>query len=282
VRSTARAVAALLLILAAGCGGSGGSTTTTPKSSEPVTPPPPAANPEAVLDHYLCYGIFRKEPNDDFKLPNKKIELTDQFAEKATVKIRERAYLCNPVTKNHKKPPFPQAHLVCYALRSSTSPIVRVRISNQFDPAVKGKQEYQVKLRRELCVPSGKTTDLEATPPIPQDVDHFVCYSAAFTGLHTTVKLSDQFVKEPTTSAIRELTTHCNPTDKLIDSEEKATRKHPEAHLPCYRANLDLPVKDPESVKIANQFETAIILVSVDSPERLCVPSTKAMIPNPN
>lgn len=268
------AVAMLALAtVAAGCGGGGESGGTRQDEKKPAPPEPP--KPEAVLGHYLCYNIF---PSEGFRPPAKKIEVTDQFEREVAVKIRARGVLCNPATKNGKKPPFHDAHLVCYELRSAGTPVFRVRVSNQFDPAIEAKQEYDVAIRRELCVPSGKAFGVDKPPGIPGDVDHFVCYEAALPDLKILVKVSDQFREKPEKASITRIERHCNPVDKAIDGEQRAKRKHPDAHLVCYYA--DLLSKDFVNVTILNQFETARISVDED-PRWLCLPSTKKVVPKP-
>ena len=90
-----------------------------------------AENPENVLDHFLCYTL---DPEPKFTPPTARIQVTDEIGKK-TVKVQDRAFLCNPVTKTHGAKTFPQihsnAHLVCYDVEP-TSAGKDVLIINQF------------------------------------------------------------------------------------------------------------------------------------------------------
>jgi hypothetical protein len=75
-------------------------------------------NPETVLNHYLCYPI----DNKGFR-PPQNVQVADQFLNglKREIKIIRRDSIWMPVQKNHKKRPFPEAHLVCYIVEERES-----------------------------------------------------------------------------------------------------------------------------------------------------------------
>src|SRR5215469_5672291 len=135
-------------------------------------------NPETVLNHYLCYPI----DNEEFRPPHG-LQVADQFLNglKRPIKVFRRDSIWMPVKKNHKAPRFPEAHLVCYVVEEPKSLRKWVRMFNQFDfETPKGKQNMEAQLLVGLCLPTGKTLKLDdRPPPIPENVDHFLCYSTA-------------------------------------------------------------------------------------------------------
>jgi hypothetical protein len=233
-------------------------------------------NPETVLNHYLCYPI----DNDGFRPPHG-VEAADQFLNdlKRPITILRRDSLWIPVTKNHKKHPFPEAHLVCYVAEEPKSIRKWVRMSNQFDfETPYGEQNMEAQKLIGLCVPTGKSLKLDdRPPPIPDNVSHFLCYSTQGVLNTFPVNLDDQIYTTPTKFTVRPPDRLCNPADKFVDGKP-SPRQNNDAHLVCY------PVTPPpgfkaQKVLIHNQFETA--RVTIEQPNRLCVPSLKQLLPGP-
>lgn len=242
-------------------------------------PEPLEYNPETELDHMLCYEAA-SEPG--FTAPG--VVLFDQFEIKDDKPaVGKRTLLCNPVEKNrtnHKtKWLHEHAHLVCYNIPTSAFEKA-VIITNQFDE--KPGRTVQIKSAYVLCLPTGKSKDVEKQPEIPaaKDLDHFKCYnldSDRFP-LAEKLKLRDQFVKGLFDVGGRAAL--CNPVDKTAlpkkpdEKEQKFPRQHRDAHLVCYAVKPDGDAKvPPQTVRIHNQFEDSVI--TTGALKYLCVPSTK-------
>lgn len=273
--ATRLAIAVVVTNLAlAGCGGDGSGTTPTTAPS-----PAPKAPQERALDHYLCYQIEFDDQTIGLKKPEA-LELVDQFAlADPKVVLEVRAELCNPVVKNgHGSKDGP--HLVCYAIRGPEAK-KKVRISNQFDPAL-GQREYSVDVPTRLCLPSGKSKVLgPPSPPAIPTLDHFKCYRLrrkAQANESVRAKLSDQFLPAPQEVKFFDASSLCNPTDKSVDKTPKAKRKRPDDHLVCYP--IDAPRFEGREALITNQFEKAKgQVIGLVQPRILCVPSKKTVLP---
>lgn len=96
--------------------------------------------------HFECYSVdHHPEPREDII-----VSLSDQFAEVKT-RLGDITRICTPVDKNREGMLDPELHLVCYEILDPHVPDLPVLTSNQF-----GESQLQVRVARELCVPSNK------------------------------------------------------------------------------------------------------------------------------
>lgn len=246
-------------------------------------PPPP--NPEAVLDHFLCYLVTPAV----VLVPE--VILKDQFTaegkEKA-ITVGKRSMLCNPVEKafgDHKaQRKKPEAHLVCYEIPPDDTLAPAVAIQNQFHRQPLG---FQAGVARLLCLPSGKSRT-QSPPSIPPGLDHFKCYvpQQMVNVNNFAVGLHDQFLRKNFTVAF--VIALCNPVQKTVLPPDIAQRQQRRggvdeairaapllnggAHLVCYGLE---PIEEvDEQVLITNQFERGAAITARRT-QMLCVPSTK-------
>jgi hypothetical protein len=227
-------------------------------------------DPEAVLDHFLCY-------TGSSPLTPRSAVLSDQFMSDQTVLLGNADLLCNPVAKTvdgHITPiKFPQAHLICYALEHGPVPPRNVRVTNQFGVGRTVNTGPGI-TRSRLCVPSLKS---ELSPPTgspPEDVlSHFRChelFTDPFTDVSKPVGVRDQFVdtqivvNTPSTPVLV-----CNPATKTVGGVVSPAL-HPFAHLACYSVSFSPTVN--RTAFIRNQFGDATAFFQRPM---LCVPSLK-------
>lgn len=118
---------------------------------------PTAKNPHGFpddLDHFKCYRAAGKPVNET-------VDLRDQFHSEPGVRVFRPYLFCNPVEKVHRGvlTPIrhPEAHLVCYLMRSPDFPPRTVLTFNQF-----GSETQNVFRPDLLCVPSRKLAWNEA------------------------------------------------------------------------------------------------------------------------
>lgn len=242
-----------------------------------MPPPPPVANPEHVLDHYLCYFVVETQ----FE-PPPGVTLKDQFDRKPTAAtFVEREYVCNPVEKivDSRQYPIkrPDAHLVCYRFdRRPTDGVVRVK--NQFDRWFQFRgQKLNIEETWMLCLPSEKRETRSEEPKIPPDLDHFKCYRVKPTDeTQENVILHDQFLDGP--SDVTNSQFLCTPTEKWYKGKHTGIA-HPEAHLVCYFVHA--PVFKQRQRFVSNQFETNVLLTPRQNPPVLCLPSRKRVLTPP-
>jgi hypothetical protein len=149
-------------------------------------------DPEAVLDHFFCYGA-----NIQHTTAPPPVVLSDQFITGDTVQPSNVGLLCNPVEKTvngHTTPiQHSEAHLVCYQLPEREFPNRLLRLENQFGEhlAELGGSNFSL-----LCVPSLKSELAPPTGDPPESVlSHFRCYPTNYLLRPgpTLVGLSDQF-----------------------------------------------------------------------------------------
>jgi hypothetical protein len=234
----------------------------------------PSYNPEKVLDHYLCYEIVAPR-----LLPKPiPLQIIDQFSYSppAPAVVASRNLLCNPVNKNNAGVRYPEVHLLCYDLAPVAKPSVRY-VANQFT-SEEGSELHIVK-EAFLCLPTGKTKDLEirpGDPEAPRAVDHFKCYTVQPTrAVDRVVTLGDQFNKYLRRKVLAPVLL-CNPAEKVIRDEQHGPMLNNLAHLVCYQL---YPAPRPWAaripVRIRNQFEEDARLTVYSQPRLLCAPSTK-------
>jgi len=221
-----------------------------------------APPPMATLDHFLFYDM--KLSKGAAKLPKfGPVRLEDQFGV-LMVDVSKGKRLGLPADKNGEGIHDEITHLFEYPVKLSKDepkfqPLADVQIDNQC-----GSFTVTVKKPRSLLLPTGKSLDPGAQPPIPNSaVDHFLCYDAkvqkkdaAGNPLPTfpkgvQVDLSDQFRNQSLRYDLKKITKLCNPVDKsgnptILSGPNKgdpfpitpASINNPEDHLVCYQANL--------------------------------------------
>jgi hypothetical protein len=121
------------------------------KSLDPLALPPALTNP--TVDHFQCYKVKRSKGSPKFqKILGVKVQ--DQFGT-ATLDLLKPIRLCAPANKRNEDPSAPQHpfHLLCYKTKNSAFGMEQTFTNDQFGPA----QPLLIH-RRELCVPSTKTT----------------------------------------------------------------------------------------------------------------------------
>jgi len=215
---------------------------------------------QPALEHFKCYTVTPT------RFENRTVQLTDQFGQRHA-KVTDRARLCNPAQKGIEPFVNRRAHLVCYDI---TGPDLNtaVAVRNQF-----GSQRLLVHDPETVCVPSKKRVLGNSFRPIRVPIDHFQCYNVEpLTSLQRVgelgrVLVTDQFGhKRVTIGAAVQL---CTPVDK-----DGSQIQHPVSHLVCYQiAGAEVNVR----VEVKNQFERKKI--KAISPELLCVPSSKVLVP---
>jgi hypothetical protein len=262
----------LLCLAAAACGRSSssgaGTTTGAVGATSAVVTRPTVSSPrdsvEKTLSHYACYPIIRSSG----PVPAG-VTLKDQFNPKFLPANQiERDELCTPVSKNGSARADTVTHLLCYRIAKVTTR-KDVWITNQFDSVA----SLRVDGSRSMCLPSNKSRNADAPPrePAAGGVDHFKCYSVlGGRDVNKTVTLVDQFGKKE--KLIGKAIRLCNPTEKRVGNQPKATIAHPNAHLTCY--TLSGGEADTTTVLYRNQFGRGNIFLRLD-PRILCVPTIK-------
>ena len=230
-----------------------------------------------LIDHFKCYLSFG--------LVNPQtVTLEDQFG-RADAVVTQPLRFCNPVEKlrfeTGQFTPIrhPFAHLKCYRIDSLGAFTPRdVDVTNQF-----GAERFKVVQPDSLCVPTQKLfvdgIEEPIGPPPESELDHFKCYRVASSPRFLTVGLRDQFDfpgGPPTAFPVLQATELCNPVEK-VHNGQVFPRKFPDVHLTCYFVQDVTPRF--HDVEARNQFggETLRTLEA----ERLCVPSTKEVVPPP-
>jgi hypothetical protein len=234
-------------------------------------------DPEAVLDHFLCY-------NGGWAAPPRSAVISDQFVSDQPVQVLNGFMFCNPVEKtlDGETTPIqhPEAHLACYTITHEAVPSRTVSLLNQFGESSGGTFQRTLS---PFCVPSLKS---ELGPPLgdpPEDVlSHFRCYTLLSVSVDPvppprTVGVRDQFgptqveVSTPWAPSFV-----CNPATKVVDGVT-----HPAlyafAHLACY--SLAPQASATRTIFIRNQFGDAS--AALQQPTLLCLPSLKDGGPPP-
>ncbi len=235
-------------------------------------------------DHYLSYLL-------DKSINPISIVLSDQFIKPTDFKLVSIERLLNPVKKIHDgisfNPKNPNLHYLAYRFQSAASFVPRtVLIQNQFETrnitAVKplylltpsGKKKTGIPIERILStVPPFMADKLIASivPPVPQNVNHYLCYDVEPYDLGTGVFLTDQFqTRQFEVIRPRYL---CNPAEKTHDGKvyKIADEKN---HLMCYEVIPHNPVNRPV---IANDQFGIKSLKAVQT-EEICLPTIKTLL----
>ena len=218
---------------------------------------------EAVLSHFACYPI--RQSNG--RIPNN-VALRDQFARQfRPANAPRREEFCTPTIKNKSPRADSTTHLLCYRI-TSTDSVKAVWITNQFEDNAR----FRVLSAHSLCLPTNKSLDENPPRPPGNGVDHFKCYSlGGGQGIDKDVLLQDQFGtwEKRAIVAVR----LCNPSEKRVEGQQRATIRNPRAHLVCYRMT-SVDTRDTVRASYRNQFGNGFVLLTKD-PKVLCVPSVK-------
>jgi hypothetical protein len=213
------------------------------------------------LDHFQCYRV---DPGSAFK--PRTVNLLDQFG-RSRATVAQLTTLCAPVRKNNGQVRNRLAHLACYPIRSTPAfQARRVFITNQFEKATR----VVVSRPNQLCLPSGKSIPPNRPRPV-KGLDHYQCYLAkpAKALKPRRVLLVDQFGKSRPT--VVRLVNLCAPVRK-----NRVVVKNTRDHLACYQLRPAGQFR-PRRVLIVNQFGNAGLTVA--TPQTLCVPSLKRVVP---
>ncbi len=215
-------------------------------STKQIVPPEP--------DHYQSYPVLPGGGGLDGPI----VQIDDQFGSQIT-DLGSPIRFHVPVDKNSEGIDDPISHHTCYDIEDGVAG-PQVISTNQF-----GVQPLTLGVPESLCVPTEKLIN-----PGLVDADHYKCYQATGAQVDIGVTLQDQF--QGRTTLVVEPKLFCNPADKNGEGIDD-----PLNHLTCYRTN---PLgQAPGLIPISNQFVAGDQL-TLDSPDLLCVPSTKA-VPEP-
>jgi probable HAF family extracellular repeat protein len=225
----------------------------------PTDAPPPVA----AADPFKCYRVAE---NGRRTFQRRYVTLDDQFGS-SNAQVLVPNELCAPVSKNQEPSTNPDAHLLCYKIRSDARRESRlVTDEDQF-----GTEELRVSGPAQLCLPAVKNDEGAANE------NHYQCYRARGNppiGPFQAV-LSDQF--ETKVTDLTGTSLHCNPVAKhdLDSSDYNGVIPYPGRHLKCYDI-ADAPGQAPfrgATVTTADQFGT--LSLSVGTPTRFCEPACK-------
>jgi uncharacterized repeat protein (TIGR01451 family) len=249
------------------------------------------------VDLYKCYQADNKE-----KFKQQTVTLKDQFGTE-TVKVTDVDQLCNPASMDNSRITQPNAHLVCYTIKSSSSgkeddndksdnskssnsksdnnksdsqygsssndsqhgsKQIAVEVRNAF-----GTQKLKVKKAVRLCNPAAKSLTNRDPGAVPARVDHYKCYSVDGKSDKRKVTLTDQF--GTSRSVVDDPVTLCNPVDK-----NGSGIRQPTQHLVCYaiKGNDD----DDKHLTAFTRDQFGLLTLKVKQAETLCLPSTKRVL----
>ena len=169
------------------------------KSLDPNKLPEPLTDP--VVDHFQCYKAKRSKGSPKFqKILG--VNVQDQFGT-ATLDLLKPIRLCAPANKNGEDPTAPQHpfHLLCYKTKNSAFGMKQAFTNDQF-----GSAQPLLIHRRELCVPSTKSTGSSTTTTTP------VTTTTSSTGPITTTTTSSTSTTVTTTTTTTSSTTTTSTT----------------------------------------------------------------------
>jgi hypothetical protein len=244
-----------------------------------------------LLDHFKCYtAAVAKAAKGQPPIPTftpHQVTLEDQFETKLTNVLRPLA-VCAPADKNDEGVIDSNTHLEAYQIADNKTPVQprfvpqRNTVSNQLGTLVINSTKVD-----RLLVPTSKALGVvPPSPPDPENVDHYKCYTITVakapkgqppfpTFTPITVTVEDQFGTRVVT--LTRPIRLCNPVEK--NNEEI---KNPDNHLMCYSAVIaktvpPQPLFPKTRVALANQFGTEVLDLTVQAD--VCVPSVKGPAP---
>jgi len=217
------------------------------------------ARAKLPVDHYACYTAQLAGG------AHPTVKFANQFAS-GSLLVGQTTTLCAPADKNASGIINRVAHLTCYAVSHVDAAMKNhvVDITNQFGTL----RMTVVNPPQSLCLPSGKSVASTTVPPVPTNLDHYLCYRVAPSGhfQQLVVTVKDQFgTSKDTVLAPVSL---CLPTSKNGGTIRQRT-----VHLLCYL------IKSPTNGKpviVHNQF--GVLRGTVANRTRLCVPSLKKVV----
>jgi hypothetical protein len=185
------------------------------------------------------------------------VQIEDQFGSQTTDLGAPIRFLV-PADKNDEGIADPISHLTCYQITDGIAG-PDVISTNQF-----GAQTLALGDPDSLCVPTEKLIS-----PGVVDLDHYKCYVASGAQIDLGVTILDQF--QGRSALVIEPKLFCTPANKNGEGIDDAIN-----HLTCYSTT---PVGQPPGlIPISNQFIAGDQLELL-SPDLLCAPSTKQLIP---
>lgn len=206
-------------------------------------------------DHYLSYRV---EPRT---LPTP-ILVGDQFILQLQAEAFVLERLLNPVRQDGSAYTDSTAHLDWWRITPNPTVGQRVAVINKF-----GQGVWDIRQLEFLLAPSRKNEP--AGIPLPDNINHFLCYSAVGPLPDATVRLEDQF--RQLTLTVGPPRFFCNPCRKRHDPREYPI-VDPELHLAVYEV---LPPTFTAPVFLYDQFGQFQTPVISGPPEYLFVPSFK-------
>jgi hypothetical protein len=204
------------------------------------------------LDSFLCYKA--KPTQGAATFTPSALTLVDAF-ESGEAQVVKPVALCNPADVDGGAIEDAETHLAGFQIKSLEKHVKQTGV--QVETALGTLSLDTVKADR-LLVPSAKSLEGPAIPPVDPPVDHFKCYKAKVSkgtpkfpkGVQVTV--ADQFDGTARTLDVKKPTKLCLPVDKNGEGIQS-----PDALLVCYSAK---PAKGQAKhakrtgVSVANQF----------------------------
>ena len=250
----------------------------TSESKKPLTSFSLASN--FCAGDYLGYKV--REGDDKFQaLP---AFLRDQFV-KGDYRVENPDRLYTPADKefpphqaNLKDVADQITHLKRYRVKGNKVLVKQVLVdSEQFGKfVVTAKGPYRVLVPTQKALPKNVFTAVP--PPLPGNVDHYLCYRILKGQVNKKVSLADQFGISD--YKVKELKWLCNPVEKTIVGSDGTSHtikiQHPDRHLLCL--DVEGPKQDV-TVLTKNQFGVEVLRVK--EPRELCVPASKTLATSP-
>jgi len=221
------------------------------------------------LDSFLCYKAKPTRGAPTFSPPA--LTLVDAIESHQTRVVKPVA-LCNPADRDGGGIDDAETHLSGFQIKSLVKHVKQtgILVENQI-----GTLSLDTVKEDRLLVPSAKSLEGPAVPPVDPPVDHFKCYKAKVskgtprfpTGVQVTV--ADQFDGTARTFDVKKPTKLCLPVDKNGEGIQR-----PDELVVCYSAK---PAKGQPrhakrtGVSVANQFGSGQL--DTRKEDVLCVPS---------
>lgn len=242
-------------------------------------------------DHFLSYPF-----NTLIELPERTVNLDDEFIDESNFTVGNGLRLLNPATKYHRgkilKPETPNTHYIAVEVTPEDVldflPNRDLLVFNQFqthtisipDDLVIGDDDNPV---MELLVPSVKEScpggdcvgdDCDGCFP---DGDHYLCYELDGEENHCpfgVLSFKDQFINSRLVDRIVPKRI-CNPVRKTFNDESTSFNGAETNHLVCYEVlRKSIPLR---LITLLNQFGEQKGFVRHN--EEICVPSTELILP---
>lgn len=221
------------------------------------------------LDSFLCYKAKPTKGAPTFSPPA--LNLVDAF-ESGAAQVVKPVALCNPADRDGGGIGDAETHLAGFQIKSLEKHVKQTGVVVE---TALGALSLDTVKAESLLVPSAKSLEGPAVPPVDPPVDHFKCYKAKVSkgtpkfpkGVQVT--LADQFDGTARTFDVKKPTKLCLPVDK--NGEGIQSTEH---LLVCYSAK---PARGQTKhakragVSVANQFGSGQLDTLKE--ESLCLPS---------